>query len=244
MKEQMVIRASPRAAQGSSAVRRLRRAGKLPAVVYGEGKPAVALELAAHEFEKMLHHHQGEHLILDLAIGDETKKVLLQEVQRDALTDRLTHVDFHEISMTRKLRVEVPIHLVGVPVGVSQQGGILDHLLRQVEIECLPADIPERVEVDVSALEVGRHLSVRDIRLDPARFTVTTAPDIAIAAVSMPKAEEEAAAAPAEGAAAEPEVLTEKKPEEGEEAAAGKEAKEPKAGKEAKEKGGKEKAEK
>ena len=239
MKEQIVIRAEPRATRGSAAAGRTRRAGRLPAVVYGEGKPAVSLEVAAHEFEKMLHHHQGEHLIVDLVVGGETKKVLLQELQRNALTGHLTHVDFHEVSMTRKLRVEVPVQLVGIPLGVSQQGGILDHLLRQVEVECLPADIPERIEVDVAALEVGRHLSVRDIRLDPARYTVTSAADIAVAAVSMPKAEEEVAAAPAEGAAGEPEVLTEKKGEEGETPAEG--AKE---GKESKEKGAKEKPEK
>jgi len=244
MKEQMAIRAEPRAARGSNAANRVRRSGRLPGVVYGEGKPAIPVQVAAHEFEKMLHRHTAEHLIMDLVIGGETKKVLLQELQRNPLTGHLTHVDFHEVSMTKKLRVEVPIALTGIPVGVSQQGGILDHLLRQVEIECLPADIPEKIEVDVGALEVGKHLSVRDIRLDPARFTVVTSGDIAIAAVSMPKAEEEVAAAPAEGAAAEPEVLTEKKAEEGEAAEESKEgkkeAKEPKE----KEKGGKEKAEK
>lgn len=252
MKEQITIRAEPRKAQGSTAARRARRAGHLPGVVYGEGKPAMAVQVPAHEFEKMLHRHTGEHLIMDLVIGGETKKVLLQELQRNPLTGHLMHVDFHEISMTKKLRVEVPITLVGTPVGVSQQGGILDHLLRRVEIECLPADIPEQIEVDVSGLEVGKHLSVRDIRLDPARYAVITAGDIAIAAVSMPKAEEEAAPAAAAGeAAAEPEVLTEKKAEEGEAAGEAKEAKETKEAKKEtkeaskeKEKGGKEKAEK
>lgn len=245
MKEQITIRAEPRNAKGSTAARRTRRAGHLPGVVYGEGKPALAVQVPAHEFEKMLHRHTGEHLIMDLVVGGETRKVLLQELQRNPLTGHLMHVDFHEISMSKKLRIEVPITLVGTPIGVSQQGGILDHLLRQVEIECLPADIPEQIAVDVSGLEVGKHLSVRDIRLDPARYTVITAGDIAIAAVSMPKAEEEAAPAAAGEAAAEPEVLTEKKAEEGEAGGEAKEAKkETKEAAKEKEKGGKEKAEK
>ncbi len=238
MKETLVIEAKPRTARGKGAAGRLRRAGRVPAVVYGEGREAMALELSAHDFERMLHRHRGEHMIVDLAIaGGGTRKALLQEVQRDALTGRVLHVDFHEISMSKKLRLEVPLVLVGTPIGVSQQGGVLDHLVRQIEIECLPTDIPEQIVVDVSALEVGRHLSVKDIQLDPARYTVITAPDIAIAAVFMPKSEEEVpAAAAAEGAAAaEPEVLTEKKAEE---RAAAQEGQEEKA---SKEKGGKEK---
>ncbi len=122
--------------------------------------------------------------------------------------------------MTRKIRVEVPLRLVGTPVGVSQQGGILDHLLRSVEIECWPDDIPEELTVDVSHLEVGRHLSVADIPVDRERIRIRTAPDVPVATVSMPKAEEVAeTAAATEAAAAEPEVLTARKPEESAQAA-------------------------
>jgi large subunit ribosomal protein L25 len=242
MKETLLIEAKPREARGSNAAGRLRRSGRLPAVVYGKGCEAMPLELMAHDFERVLQHHRGEHLIVDLVVAGETKKALLQDVQRNPLNGRPVHVDFHVISMTEKLRVKVPLELVGTPVGVAQQGGVLDHLLREIEIECLPSDIPEQISVDVSALEIGKHLTAKDIQLDPARYVMLTAPDIAIAAVFLPKVEEEAPAVTEEAAAAEPEVLTEKKAEERAESEAASEEKEPQEEKE-KEKGGKEKAE-
>lgn len=219
MKEQIIVQAEPRGKSGSSAVRRLRREGWVPAVVYGEGKAAVTVQVREHDFQKKLGRHSGENLILDLEIRDAgTRKVLLKDVQHNPLTSRMAHVDFYEVSMTRKIRVDIPITLKGDPIGVTQNGGILDHLLRVVEVECLPGDLIEEIVVDVAGLDVGKHLNVRDIRLDPAKFAILTAPEIAIAAVSLPRAEEEAAPAEAAGAeagAAEPEVLTAKK-EEGE----------------------------
>jgi large subunit ribosomal protein L25 len=176
-------------------------------------------------------------MLVDLDVaGSPPRKVLLKSLQHHPVMGQVTHIDFYEVSMTRRLSVSVPLRLVGDPVGVTQQGGILDHLLRSIEVECLPADILEEIPVDVTELAVGKHLSVKDIKLDPAKYTILTGADVAIAAVSMPKAEEEVAA-PAEGeASAEPEVLTGKKPEEGEGAEAGKEAP-AKAGKEAGAKG-------
>lgn len=264
MKEQITVKAEARAKTGTSNMGRLRRTGWLPAVVYSEGKPAANLQVNEHDFELMLHHHRGEHVIVDLAVaGGEAKKVLLKEVQHHPVSGHVLHADFYEVSMTRKVRVEIPLRLVGDPTGVTQQGGILDHLLRTVLVECLPGDLMEQIDIDVSGLALGKHLAVRDIKLDLSKYTMLSGADVAIAAVSAPKAEE-VVATPAEGeaaAAAEPEVITAKKPEEGEEgeaapagkapagkAPAGKEAKEAApAGKEkapAKEKGGKEKAEK
>lgn len=232
MKEQIIVQAEPRGKSGSSAVRRLRREGWIPAVVYGEGKAAVTVQVREHDFQKKLGRHSGENLILDLAIRDAgTLKVLLKDVQHNPLTSRMSHVDFYEVNMTRKVRVDIPITLRGDPVGVTQNGGILDHLLRVVEVECLPGDLIEEIVVDVAALDVGKHLNVRDIQLDAAKFTILTAPEIAIAAVSLPRAEEEVAtteAAAVEGAAAgEPEVLTAKK-EEGEGAKDAKDSKDAK----------------
>ncbi len=237
MRETIVVRAERRTAGGSAAARRLRRAGKIPAIVYSEGRPGEPVWLNEHDFGLMLQHHRGEHMLVSLELDGARRSVLLKEVQHHPLTSSVLHVDLYEVSMTRRIRVEIPLRLVGDPVGVTQQGGILDHLLRSIEIECLPGDIPEDIPVDVSSLAVGRHMSVGDIRLDPARYRIVTAADIAIAAVSMPKAEEAPAAAAApEGGAAEPEVLTARKAEEGEEGAEKGEAKAaPAAAKEAKE---------
>ncbi|MDZ4199472.1 MAG: 50S ribosomal protein L25 [Kiritimatiellia bacterium] len=217
MKEQVIVKAEPRAKSGSSAVSQLRRDGWLPGIVYGEGKPGTSIQIREQDFLKMLGRHRSEHMILDLEIRDSgMRKVLIREVQHDPLTSRLRHVDFYEVSMTRKLRVDIPIVLTGEPVGVTQGGGLLDHLLRTVEIECLPGDLIEQIVVDVSGLELGKHLCVRDIHLDPSKYAILTAPELAIAAVSTPRAEEEVApvaegATPAAGA--EPEVITKKKEE-------------------------------
>ncbi len=218
MKEQIVVKAEPRAVQGSAAAGRLRREGRLPAVLYSAGKQGEPLQIDAHDFDRLLHRHHGEHMLADLVVGGaEPRKVILKETQLHPLTHRLQHVDFQEISMTERLTVEVPIALVGEAAGVLV-GGLLDHLLREIEIECLPDDLMEQIELDVSALGIGDRLTVADIPLDPARYTVLTDADLAVAAVSAPRVEEEET--PAEGAAAEageggePEVIKEKKDEE------------------------------
>lgn len=225
---------------GSSAARRIRRAGYVPAVIYGDGKPGVTIQIKRHDFEQTLRGHMSEHMLIDLVVGEEQpRKVLLKEVQNDPMTGKAVHVDFHEISMTKKLHVEVPIHLVGEPIGVSQQGGVLEHVLRTVEVSCLPTDIPEYLEVDVSGLTVGHSVTVADLKVDKSRITVITAPDLAVAAVLAPKTEEEVAPTAVEAAPAEPEVIREKKEgKEGEEAREGESssAKEKKEVKEQKEK--------
>ena len=227
MAKAMKVAAEPREVGGTSQVRRLRRGGVLPGVVYGEGAAGLKIQVNEHNFNKAMKSHESEHLIMDLDIaGQGTKKVLLQEVQHHPVSGKIIHVDFHEISMTKKLRVEIPIKLIGEPVGVTQMGGVMEYLIRAVQIECLPTDIMEHIDVDVTKLSIGDTLTVGDIVLDAAKYTVITNKDIAIAAVTAPREEEvEAAPAAAEGAA-EPEVLREKK-EEGEAAAgeAGKDAK-------------------
>ncbi len=219
MASSIKVSAAPRAVFGSSASRRLRSKGWFPGVVYGAGKSGQSVQVNEHEFRKSLHGHSSEHVLLDLDIeGQDTIKVLLQEVQHNSLTGQITHADFHEISMTEKLRVEVRIELTGVPSGVSQQGGVLEHLLREVEIECLPGDLMEVIKVDVSGLKLGENLPVSAIQLDASKYAIITDGDLAVAMVAMPKVEEEAkpaAEAAAAGGAAEPEVIKEKKAEEG-----------------------------
>ena len=212
------VTADVRSTVGTSAGRQLRRSGKFPGIVYGVGKAPTNVQLDEKPFKKALHSHASEHVMMDLDItGVETKKVILKDVQHHPITGQIIHADFHEISLTEKLTIEIPIHLVGEPVGVSQQGGVLEHLLRSIEVECLPTDIVDAFEVDVSAMSIGDSLSAGDVKFDAAKYTLVTDAGLAIAAVAAPREEE--VAAPAATAAAEPEVLKEKKVE-GEEAAA------------------------
>jgi large subunit ribosomal protein L25 len=217
MAKTIQMKADLRTDSGSAPVRRLRRKGLLPGVLCGEGGEARSLQLDRHTFDMMMRQHASDNLVIDLAIAEEpSAKVLLREVQRDPLTDEALHVDFVRISMTRKMRVRVPVELVGTPAGI-QEGGILEHLLRDLEVECLPGDLVDKIQVDVSALKIGQAVLISQIQVPP-KLTVLTGGSVAVAAVSAIKVEEEAA--PAEEAAAEPEVLTEKKAGEGEEAEA------------------------
>jgi large subunit ribosomal protein L25 len=214
-------------------------------VVYGEGRPGLDIQLNEHDFVMMLRTHRSENMIVDLAVEGRAQpvKAMLKAMQHHPITGRVIHVDFFEISMTRKIEIEVPVKLLGVPTGVANEGGILEHVLRALTVQCLPGDLIEEVELDVSGLAVGKNLRVRDVKVDAAKYKVLDDPDQVVAAVAAPRSEEEEKAeteAEAAVAATGPEVLTEKKDEEGEEGeekgkdgkAAGKDAKA--AGKEAK----------
>ncbi len=222
------VAANKRDARGSSRVSRLRKEGWLPGIVYDSKGKSLTIQLKRHEFELLLRRRSDENLIMDLMVDNDAPiKVLLKDVQRDHMRDNLLHVDFLEISLTRKLRIPVAIRLTGDPLGVTQEGGILEHLLRTVEVECLPMDIVKEFVLDVSQLKIGDSLFVRDLKIDAQKMTLHTAGDIAVASVLMPHLEEEVKPeeAVAEGAA-EPEVIGEKKEGEAEgEAKEGAEAK-------------------
>lgn len=227
------LTAQPRAEKGSASAGRLRRTGWFPAVVYGEGRPGLDIQLNEHDFVVMLRTHRSENMIVDLTVEgrEQPIKVMLKAMQHHPLNGRIIHVDFYEVSMTRKIEIEVPVKLVGVPTGVANEGGILEHVLRTLDVQCLPGDLVEEFELDVADLHVGKTLRVRDVKVDAAKYKVLSDPDQVVAAVAAPRTEEEekaATEAEAATAAAGPEVLTEKKEEEGEEGAEkGKEAKAP-----------------
>ena len=227
------LTAKPRVGKGSGEAGRLRRTGWFPAVVYGEGRPGVDIQLNEHDFVMMLRTHRSENMIVDLVVEGTEKpyKVMLKAMQHHPITGRVIHLDFYEVSMTRKIEVELPVKLVGVPTGVANEGGILEHVLRALTVQCLPGDLIEELELDVSALSVGKTLRVRDMKIDTAKYRIMDDPDQVIAAVAAPRTEEEEKAeADAAATAAGPEVLTEKKAEEGEEGAEkGKDGKEAKA---------------
>ena len=189
------IAAVTRKSKGKSAMGRLRRAGLIPAIVYGAESAERLIELNGHDFVLMLNRHASEHLIADLSIdGENSLKALVKEVQRHPVTGDILHVDFQAISMQEKLRVHLAVELLGEPTGVTLQGGILEHLLREIEIECLPGDMLEEIEADVSRLQIGESLLVGDIPLDPAKYKLVTDAKIGVAAVVAPRVQAAAAA--------------------------------------------------
>ncbi len=207
-----------RSTAGTRPVRRLRGAGAVPGVVYGRGMEPVPVTVDHKALVKVLRSTAGEHALVKLRLEDGAsweKPALVKAVQHHPVHGHVLHVDFHAIALTERLKVKVPLILKGEPVGVKQDGGILEHFLREVEVECLPTEMPASVEFDVSAMTIGETIHVRDLT-PPSNTRITSDPDGAIASIQMPKAEK-----PEEEAAAvtEPEVLREKK-EEGEAPAA------------------------
>ena len=201
---------------GSANARRLRRDGWVPGVIYSDGGAARSVSLPKHEFQQMLRHHASEHVMIKIQIDSGAEEsVLLKEVQHNAINGSVVHVDMQKVDMNKKLRVEVPVELVGEAEGVRNQGGVLDHLLHHVQIECFPADIPEEISVDVTALKLGETLTIKDIQNAAAKYTILMDADLGVASVSVPKVvEEEPVAGDAAATPATPEVIREKKPEE------------------------------
>ena len=232
----ITLNATTRTARGGASARRLRRDGLLPANIYGE-HGAHALQVKVKDFETMLRHSASDNLLLNLVVdGGQPVKVLLRELQHHPVDNALLHGDFMEISMTHRMRVTIRIAFVGDPVGVTIEGGVLQHSLRSFDVECLPGDIVDSFPVDVSQLHKNESLLVRDVKLDP-KYKMLTSLELAVATVTEMVAEVvEVAPVTAEGAAAGPEVIGKKK--EGAE-----ETPEAEAGKEKEAAGGKEKPE-
>ena len=220
MAKQVKLKAEPRTATGRSAARRLKARGIVPAVVYGGKEKSQPLQVSARDINAMLSHASGENILVELEIAGhkETRTALLQEVQHSPVGGDILHVDFHAISMDQEIEANVPLEPLGVPTGVKNFGGLLDQNIRALTVECLPRDLPDKVTVDVSTLNIGDSIHVRDIKLPPG-VAVKVQPDLTAFSVMAPVAEEEAVTPEAEAAAAGPEVITAKK-EEGEAAAA------------------------
>lgn len=209
---QSKVIAKNRVSRGTSNARRLRRSGGLPAVLSHEDGKSQSLELNRHDLAMMLHQHTSENVIVDLEIdGEAIGKVLLKDVQHDPVSGDLLHADLVSISMTEKMRIMIPLTLVGEAPGLML-GGTLEHILREIEVECLPMDLVEEIEVDVSGLQIGDMIHISDIHLG-SKFDVLTDAELPVATVAAPRVEEETAEADATGAAAgtEPEVIRAKK---------------------------------
>lgn len=203
--ENVELSAVRRTERRKGAAKRLRRAGLIPAVVYGEGDPLL-LSVSPKALQAAL--GAGENVIINLQVktdgGVETRKVLVKELQTDPVRGFPLHADFLGISMTRVIAVKVPVELVGVPVGVSAKGGILEHALWELEVKCLPAAIPERITLDVSGLDLGDARHVKDLKV-PEGVTVEADPEQVVAMVSVPRVEVEEVVAPE--APVEPELV-------------------------------------
>lgn len=184
---QTLVKAELRTPGLQSELSKIRNEGNIPGVLYGEGKEAIPLYLNEHDFMMMLKHHQGENLMLDVQIGEEAPRhALLKQVQHHPISARILHVDFHEIGLNRKVKVHLPLNLVGTPVGVSKSGGTLDIQFRELEVECKASDIIEELDVDVSALAIGDHLTASHVKL-PENFRLITPGHVSIATVLKPR---------------------------------------------------------
>ena len=209
---EIVVAAENRTETGKNVNRRLRVRGLIPGVLYGAKKKAVPVAVSPKEIGAILRSASGENTLFDIQLDGSRRKVILKEFQVEPLKSRLLHVDFYEVALDQALEVTVHVELTGVPVGVKVEGGVLDFVTRELEVECLPTDIPEKIVVDVSELALNKHVRVSDIPAPP-KVKILTDPDVVIAHVVAPRAEEvaapaEAVAAPVEGeAAAEPEVI-------------------------------------
>lgn len=202
---------------GKGPARQARRAGFIPGVLYGSGEQPTSVSVPKREFEVALKSHAGGNVIVALSLdGGGEQTAIIREVQRDPVSHDILHLDFHHISLTEKVTVDVTVHLVGVPDGVKNGGGILEHITRSIEIECLPTQIPSHLDVDVSALGIGGSVHVRDIVVKDAE--ILSDPDTTVATVVPPTVLTEAAPGAAAPAAAEPEVIAKGKVEEGEKA--------------------------
>ena len=230
--ERITLEAAVRPASGKGPSAALRRQGWVPCVVYKEGKSAVSIQVSGRDLHRVLHTKAGENVLIALQFPEDSKEslrghadlssgegvVLIKELQHHPVTHQILHVDFNEISLTKRITVSVPLSFEGEAIGVKQGSGVLEHMRWEVEVECLPTEIPAQIPVEISNLELGVTLHVKDISL-PEGVRAVTDPEQPVIACVEPRQEEVAAPAEA-GAAAEPEVIKQKKPEE-EAAAAG-----------------------
>ena len=212
-----VLDAVERTTRGKNEARRLRVSGRIPAVVYGEKEGGKAIAVDPKMLTRILKTEQGANTLIALNLpGGGDARVLVREYQLDPVTHQLLHADFYRIAMDKLIRVQVTVVARGEPKGVKQQGGVLDIVHRQIEIECLPADIPNNIEIDVTELMVGQNVRVRDVATN-AKWKALTDPEMMLLHVIIPKVEEvpvvAEAAAGAVAAPAEPEVIKKGKKE-------------------------------
>lgn len=219
------LNAFPRTLARRNGARQLRSEGRIPAVIYGRESKPQNVEVNAREMGELIVHSVSENLLVDLAVKDDSKPkrlALVQEVQHHPLSGKVLHVDFHEVSPTEKVTIQVPVETVGEAAGVKNSGGVLEHVLFKLKVRALPKDLPEQIIIDVTSLELNKTIHIGEVKA-PEGVEILGGKNIPVVSVAVPRAEEEAA--PAEGAAAaagDVEMIKEKKEgEEGEAPAKG-----------------------
>ncbi|MCU1243507.1 MAG: ribosomal protein [Candidatus Acidoferrum typicum] len=223
--EKVVVEAAPRAERGKNEARRLRASGRVPAVLYGGKGEAITLSVNTKQVNSILRSQSGHNTLFQVDLNGKHEPAILKDWLNDPVSGNLLHVDLLRVAMDVRMRVQVPVHTFGDPAGVKVQGGVFEVVTREVEIECLPGDIPSEFRADVSGLMLNDALRARDLQLDASKLKLLTDPEQVLAHVVALKVEEEK---PAEVAAteaatpAEPEVIKKGKKEvEGEEGAEG-----------------------
>jgi large subunit ribosomal protein L25 len=217
----VALKAYPRAQVQRAEVTKLRRAGRVPATIYGRLAKPQNLEVNSKEFADLLHHAASENLLVDLSVENDARSkrlALVQEIQHHPLDGKVLHVDFHEVAENEKVTVQVPVETSGEAAGVKVGGGVLEHVLFKLKVRCLPKDLPEQIIIDVTSLEIGKSIHLGDIKA-PEGVEILGDKHITVVAVAAPRAEEEVVATDAAKAAGDVEMTKEKK-EEGAEGAA------------------------
>lgn len=212
------LTATPRPELGKNAARRVRSVGQIPGVVYGPETKPISVAIDERAFRAAVKEAGGISAIFNLNVAGKENKVVLRELQRDPVTSRVIHIDFHAISMNKPIHISIPVHFVGLAEGVKSDGGIMQTTLRELAISCLPADIPERFELDISELRIGESIHVKDISIPKVEIlSESQRTVVVISAPTVMKVEEPTAEEVAEGEAAEGEVAAdaEAKPAEG-----------------------------
>ncbi len=210
--EQIIVDVVKRTETGRGKVKDLREGGFIPAVIYGEGS-SQAVKIPSGAFLHLLHERRLENVVLTLRVKDDTKKsrsCLIKDIQYDPVHGHIVHLDFHEISLTKMIKTNVPVVAKGESVGVKQDGGALEHIMWEIEVECLPTDIPKEIAVDVTSLKIGDAVHVKDLNV-PSNVKVLSDADATVLSVAAPMKEEVAPVAEEGAAPAEPEVIREKK---------------------------------
>jgi len=216
MAQQAKLTAQRRTQVGRNAIKKIKADGMVPGVIYGSAQEPVNLQINGRELLNVLSRASGENILVELEILDGSEKqnalAMIQEIQHNPLQREIVHVDFHAVSANETVSAEVPIETVGEAVGVKVHGGLLEHILRYLEVECLPGDLPQVIEVDVTNLDVGQSLHVRELKLPSGVEAVTDAEQTVVAVVEA-RVEEEVVEPLVTPTA--PEVITARKPEEG-----------------------------
>jgi large subunit ribosomal protein L25 len=215
MNTDIKVNATVREGIGKGFARRLRAEGLIPAAVYGEGEQPVAVAVNAKEIAQILRSEHGHNTIFSLVIGDNTPTtVIIKDWYADPVKGKLLHADLMRLSLTRVTRIKIHVELVGEPYGVKNQGGVLEFDLREVEIECLPTDIPNNLQLDVSGLHITQHATVGNLSYDRTKIKMITDEHQIVAGVVAPRLAVEEPVAVEEGAEGEPEVIKKGKTEE------------------------------